>query len=48
MGYCGVRTIADLQTRTRFMKITEASLREGHVHDVFITKESPNYQLGDS
>jgi hypothetical protein len=29
------------------MKITEASLRESHVHDVFITKESPNYQLGD-
>jgi IMP dehydrogenase len=48
MGYCGVKTIADLQVRTRFMKITEASLREGHVHDVFITKESPNYQLGDS
>jgi IMP dehydrogenase len=48
MGYCGVRTIADLQSRTRFMKITEASLRESHVHDVFITKESPNYQLGDS
>jgi IMP dehydrogenase len=48
MGYCGVRNIADLQTRTRFMKITEASLRESHVHDVFITKESPNYQLGDS
>ena len=47
MGYCGVKTIADLQTRTRFMKITEASLRESHVHDVFITKESPNYQLGD-
>ena len=48
MGYCGVRTISELQTRTRFMKITEASLRESHVHDVFITKESPNYQLGDS
>ena len=48
MGYCGVKTIADLQSRTRFMKITEASLRESHVHDVFITKESPNYQLGES
>jgi len=48
MGYCGVKTIVDLQSRTRFMKITEASLREGHVHDVFITKESPNYQLGES
>jgi IMP dehydrogenase len=47
MGYCGVRSIADLQTRTRFVKITEASLRESHVHDVFITKESPNYQLGE-
>jgi len=47
MGYCGVGTIADLQSRTYFLKITEASLREGHVHDVFITKESPNYQLGD-
>ena len=48
MGYCGVKTIADLQTQTRFMKITEASLRESHVHDVFITKEAPNYQLGES
>jgi IMP dehydrogenase len=45
MGYCGVQTIRDLQTHTRFIKITEASLREGHVHDVFITKEAPNYQL---
>jgi IMP dehydrogenase len=48
MGYCGVKTIPELQKRTRFVKITEASLRESHVHDVFITKESPNYQLGDS
>jgi IMP dehydrogenase len=47
MGYCGVTTIEDLQARTRFMKITEASLRESHVHDVFITKEAPNYQLDE-
>jgi len=47
MGYCGVRTIAELQQNSRFMKITEASLREGHVHDVFITKEAPNYQLDE-
>src|SRR5215467_9513632 len=47
MGYCGVTTIEELQAKTRFMKITEASLREGHVHDVFITKESPNYQLDE-
>jgi IMP dehydrogenase len=47
MGYCGVSTIAELQTKTRFVKITEASLRESHVHDVFITKEAPNYQLDE-
>src|SRR5262252_5253204 len=47
MGYCGVTTIEDLQAKTRFMKITEASLRESHVHDVFITKEAPNYQLDE-
>ena len=47
MGYCGVSTIEELQTKSRFMKVTEASLRESHVHDVFITKESPNYQLDE-
>ena len=47
MGYCGVTSIPELQTHTRFVKITDASLREGHVHDVFITKEAPNYQLED-
>jgi len=47
MGYCGTHSIAELQTRTRFIKITEASLRESHVHDVYITKESPNYQLDE-
>jgi IMP dehydrogenase len=47
MGYCGVRTIEELQNKARFVKITEASLRESHVHDVFITKEAPNYQLDE-
>ena len=47
MGYCGASTIQELQTKTRFVKITEASLRESHVHDVFITKEAPNYQLDE-
>ena len=47
MGYCGTHTISDLQGKTRFIKITEASLRESHVHDVFITKEAPNYQLDE-
>src|SRR5207244_13353732 len=40
MGYCGVTTIQELQTKTRFVKVTAASLRESHVHDVFITKEA--------
>jgi IMP dehydrogenase len=47
MGYCGVNTIEELQNKTRFVKITDASLRESHVHDVFITKEAPNYQLDE-
>ena len=45
MGYCGCRSIEELQTQSSFMKITDASLKESHVHDVFITKEAPNYQL---
>jgi len=47
MGYCGVGSIGDLQAKTRFVKVTDASLRESHVHDVFITKEAPNYQLDE-
>ena len=43
MGYLGAHTLADLQERARFVKITGASLRESHVHDVWITKEPPNY-----
>ena len=45
IGYCGCGSIEELQTQTQFLKITDASLKEGHVHDVFITKEAPNYQL---
>ncbi len=44
MGYCGCRTIDDLRQRARFIRITNAGLRESHVHDVFVTQESPNYQ----
>lgn len=44
MGYVGCQTIEDLRTKARFMQITSAGLREGHVHDVFITKEAPNYR----
>jgi IMP dehydrogenase len=43
MGYTGSATIADLQERARFVQITNAGLRESHVHDVTITREAPNY-----
>ena len=43
MGYTGSRTIADLQERAQFVRITNAGLQESHVHDVSITREAPNY-----
>jgi IMP dehydrogenase len=43
MGYLGAHTLPDLQQRAQFVRITGASLRESHVHDVWITKEPPNY-----
>ena len=43
MGYCGAATIDEMQTGTRFVRITAAGLRESHPHNVTITKESPNY-----
>jgi IMP dehydrogenase len=45
MGYCGCRTIEELQEKAKFIKITTSGLRESHVHDVIITKEAPNYRL---
>jgi IMP dehydrogenase len=45
MGYCGCKTIAELQQNARFIRQTVAGLREGHVHDVIITKEAPNYRM---
>ncbi|MCL4145658.1 UNVERIFIED_CONTAM: hypothetical protein GTU68_016369 [Idotea baltica] len=45
MGYCGVQTIPDLQDKSEFIRITAAGLGESHVHDVFITKEAPNYSV---
>lgn len=44
MGYTGCRDISELQTKSRFVRITSAGLRESHVHDVIITKEAPNYR----
>src|SRR5207249_4334120 len=45
MGYCGTASIRELQTRSRFVRISSAGLKESHVHDVIITKEAPNYRL---
>jgi IMP dehydrogenase len=44
MGYTGSKTIHDLQTKTEFVRISNAALRESHVHDVYITREAPNYK----
>ncbi len=46
MGYCGAHTIPDLQQKAKFVRITGAGLRESHVHDVAIVRESPNYPTG--
>jgi len=45
MGYLGCPDMAALHSKARFMQVTAAALREGHVHDVFITKEAPNYRV---
>jgi len=47
MGYCGCSTIKDLQERAEFMKISAASLKESHPHDIHITKEAPNYSVDE-
>ncbi|MBI5730420.1 MAG: IMP dehydrogenase, partial [Ignavibacteriales bacterium] len=45
MGYCGAKTIKDLKSKSKFVKISNAGLRESHPHDVLITEEAPNYQM---
>ncbi len=45
MGYVGAKNIDELQEKAEFIKITSASLKESHPHDVVVTKEAPNYQL---
>lgn len=45
MGYCGCKTIPDLHERAQFIKITGAGLKESHPHDIYITKEAPNYSI---
>lgn len=45
MGYCGCKTIEELHTKAEFIKITGAGLKESHPHDIYITKEAPNYSV---
>ena len=47
MGYCGTPTVEDLKTQGRFIKISAASLKESHPHDIHITKEAPNYSVDE-
>ena len=44
MGYIGAMNLADLRKRAQFIRVTDAGVRESHVHDVFVTKEAPNYR----
>jgi IMP dehydrogenase len=46
MGYCGCATIEEMRTKSQFVEITSAGMRESHVHDVTIVKEPPNYHQG--
>ena len=45
MGYCGCATIEELQERAQFVQITSAGLKESHPHDIYITREAPNYTI---
>src|ERR1051326_2355377 len=45
MGYCGCRDVPTLQRDAQLIRVTPAGMREGHVHDVIITKEAPNYRV---
>ena len=46
MGYTGSATMEEMRTKPEFVRITNAGMRESHVHDVTITKEAPNYRVG--
>lgn len=47
MAYCGCRTLAEFRRRARFVRVSGAGLHESHPHDITITKEAPNYELGE-
>ena len=48
MGYCGCATIDELKEKTQFVRITNAGLSESHPHDISMTKEAPNYSMGNN
>ncbi len=48
LGYCGCKNIKELQDKAKFVRVSSASMRESHPHDVKITREAPNYSLGIS
>jgi IMP dehydrogenase len=48
MGYVGARSLSELRSKARFVRITNAGLIESHPHSVFVTKEAPNYPMGPS
>ena len=47
MGYCGCASIEDMRSKTQFVEITSAGMRESHVHDVTIVNEAPNYRVSE-
>ena len=48
MGYTGCETITELHKKAQFVRVTNAGMRESHVHDVNITKQAPNYQIEEN
>ena len=46
MGYTGCRSITAMQTECEFVRVTSASISEGHIHDIAVTREAPNYRTG--
>ena len=46
MGYTGCRSIAAMQSECEFVRVTSASISEGHIHDIAVTREAPNYRTG--
>ena len=46
MGYTGASSLAEFRERSRFVRVSGAGMRESHPHDISITKEAPNYQMG--